>query len=70
MAVKERRPLLYVLSILLHALLDGVTVILSGKISVWAMEGFIGLTVLVIVLIAAAVWKKYARKPEETGADA
>lgn len=69
-AVKERRPLLYILSILLHALLDGVTVILSGKISVWAVEGFIGLTVLVIVLIAAAVWKKYARKPGETGADA
>lgn len=68
-AVKKRRPLLYVLAILLHALLDGFVVILSGKISIWVLEGCVGLMALLTIVIAAAIWKKYARKQEETRAE-
>ena len=69
-AVKERKALFYVLALLLHAFVDAITVILSGKVSVWVLEGFVGLMALLTVVIAAAIWKKHARKQTEAGAEA
>ena len=63
-AKKPGKLWLYPLAILLHAALDGVLVILAARLSIPAVEGCLVLTLVPIVLIALAVWKRNAREPE------
>ena len=57
-AKKPGKLWLYPLAILLHAALDGVLVILAARLSIPAVEGCLVLTLVPIVLIACAVWKR------------
>ena len=59
-AKKPGKLWLYPLAILLHAALDGVTVILAARLSIPAVEGCLVLTLVPIVLIAWIVWKRNA----------
>ncbi len=53
--------LFYPLAVLLHALIDMVAVILSSNTSnVWIIEGVVYVLAACSVVIAIAVWKKYA----------
>ena len=58
--VKNRKPGLYFLSILLHAGLDGLIVILTMqfKLNEIIVEGILTVLTLFICVIAFAVWKK------------
>ena len=60
-AVKKPGKLwLFPLAILLHAVLDGLLVILAAHLPTVAVEGCLVLTLVPIVLIACAVWKRNA----------
>ena len=59
-AKKPGKGWLYPLAILLHAVLDGVLVILAAHLPVAAVEGCLVLMAVPIVLIARAVWKRNA----------
>lgn len=64
-AKKPGKLYLYPLAILLHAVLDGALVILAAHISnMAAVEGCLVLTLVPIILIARAVWKRNAETPE------
>ena len=59
-AKKPGKLWLYPLAILLHAALDGVLVILAAHLPIAAVEGCLVLTLIPLVLIAWAVWKRNA----------
>ncbi len=59
-AKKSGKRWLYPLAILLHAALDGVTVILAAHVSTCAVEGCLIVAALLMVVITRAVWKKNA----------
>ena len=62
-AKKSGKRWLYPLAILLHAALDGVTVILASVLPVLAVEGCLIVMALLMVVIARIVWKKNAEAP-------
>ena len=59
-AKKPGKMGLYPLAILLHAALDGLTVILAARLPVWAVEGCLVVIAALLVLIARTVWKRNA----------
>lgn len=51
---------LYPLAILLHAVVDGITVVASKSgINMWAVEAIIGLMAVIVVILAKVVWRKH-----------
>ena len=66
-----RRFWLFPLAIILHALMDAAAVILSHYTSnLWIIEGAVYLISACCVVIAIAVWKKYASAPHHYCVDA
>ena len=63
-ASKDKESLmLFPLAIIIHALVDGVTVVLSQSgIGMLAMEGAVGLMAVIVAMIAKAVWSKRNRQ--------
>ena len=60
-AKKKNRLYLYPLAVLIHLLVDGITVICSGKgVSTITLEAIVCLMAVVTVIIAKTVWKKEA----------
>jgi uncharacterized membrane protein YhfC len=60
-AKKKNRLYLYPLAVLIHLLVDGITVICSGKgVSTITLEAIVGLMAVVTAIIAKTVWKKEA----------
>ncbi len=51
---------LFPLAILLHAVLDGFMIILAARLPVPAVEGCLVVMVLLLVLLARAVWRRNA----------
>ncbi len=62
-AKKPGKFLLYPLAILLHALMDGVTVILAAHLPVAAVEGCLVALAILVALVARYVWKKEVNSP-------
>ena len=60
-ATRKRSAWLFPLAILLHALVDGVTVVCAQHLSGLAVEGVIALLTLGVLLVACGVWKRYVR---------
>ena len=59
-AKKPGKGWLFPLAILLHAAMDGVTVILASRLPVVAVEGCLVVMALLLALAARAVWKRNA----------
>lgn len=59
-AKKPGKVWLFPLAILLHALLDGLTVILAARLPVYAVEGCLAVLAAAFALVARIVWKKNA----------
>ena len=59
-AKKSGKLWLFPLAILLHAAMDGVTVILASRLSVVAVEGCLVVMALLLALVARTVWKRNA----------
>ena len=57
---KPGKGWLFPLAILLHAALDGLTVILAARLPLWGVEGCLVVMALGLVLLSRAVWKKNA----------
>ncbi len=66
-ANRNGKWLLYPLAIILHLLLDGVTVIAAQYCSVWITECVLFVLTLLVVLLARHIWKKYQEEREEYG---
>ncbi len=65
-AKKKGCGLLYPLAVLLHALVDAVTVMLSRSgVSVLIVEGSVGVLTVLTALIAAVVWRRNAAVSED-----
>ena len=63
-AKKPGKGWLYPLAILLHAVLDGVLVILAARLPLVAVEGCLAGMVVLLALFAHGVWKKNAERFE------
>lgn len=59
-AKKPGKAWLFPLAILLHAAMDGVTVLLAARLPVVAVEGCLVVFALLLALAARAVWKRNA----------
>ena len=59
-AKKPGKGWLYPLAILIHAALDGVTVLLAGALPVVAVEGCLALMAVPLALLARRVWRNNA----------
>jgi len=60
-AVKKSDKLgLFPLAILLHAAMDGLTVILAARLPVYAVEGCLVVMAVMMAILARTVWKKNA----------
>jgi uncharacterized membrane protein YhfC len=59
-AKKPGKLRLFPLAILLHAALDGITVILAARLPVAAVEGCLVIMAVLLVLLARSAWKKNA----------
>lgn len=59
-AKKPGKGWLYPLAILIHAALDGVTVLLAGALPVAAVEGCLALMAVPLALLARRVWRNNA----------
>lgn len=59
-AKKPGKLWLFPLAILLHAALDGFTMVLASKLSLVAVEGCLAVMAALLVLLARTVWKRNA----------
>jgi len=59
-AKKPGKFRLFPLAILLHAALDGITVILAARLPLWGVEGCLVVMAVLLVLVARSAWKKNA----------
>ena len=63
-AVVKKKPAFFLLAILLHALPDGVVVILQmSKVNSFLLEGVLVGTAVAIAIFAYMMWKKHLRTP-------
>ena len=60
-AKKPGKLWLYPLAILLHAALDGLTVVLAAQLPVTAVEGCLVVMAVLLALLACGVWKRNAQ---------
>ena len=60
----KKKPAFFLLAILLHALPDGVVVILQmSKVNSFLLEGVLFGTAVAIAIFAYMMWKKHLRTP-------
>ncbi len=59
-AKKSGKFRLFPLAILLHAALDGLTVILAARLPLWGVEGCLVVMAVLLVLLACSVWRRNA----------